>query len=327
MRPHTLVTPKPLLPIAGKPIVQRLVEDIAKVCNEKITEVAFIIHRSFGVEVENSLKDIAHQMGAEGSIHYQDQPLGTAHAILSAAPALEGKIVVAFADTLFVANFDLDDTEEGIIWTKKVEDPSAFGVVVTNDNGVVTEFVEKPEEFVSDQAIIGIYYFKDGAYLKNELQFLIDNDIRIKGGEFGLTDALENMKAKGTVFRLDTVDEWLDCGNKNATVNSNSAVLRNSSLKENIDSSAVIENTKIHPPVFIGANVKILNSEIGPFVSVESGTTIAESSIKNAIVREGSSIENVFLDNSMIGTHVKIHLEKRNNKGDWSLGDYSSIND
>ena len=323
MRPHTLVTPKPLLPIAGKPIVQRLVEDIADVCDEKIDEVAFIIHRSFGEEVESNLKQVAKNMGANGTIHYQDEPLGTAHAILSAAPALSGPVVVAFADTLFKANFKLDSSEDGIIWTKQVDNPSAFGVVVTDESGVVSGFVEKPEEFVSDRAIIGIYYFNDGEYLKNELQFLIDNEIRIKGGEFGLTDALENMKNKGTKFRIDTVDQWLDCGNKNATVDSNNKVLSFLSDKEDIDDSAKISNTKIIPPVYIGPNVEIEDSVIGPNVSVEDGAKISRSVISDSIIREHSQVGNTVMHNSMIGTHAIVNRKKL----DLSVGDYTSINE
>src|SRR5918997_299236 len=173
MRPHTLTVPKPLIPIAGKPIVQRLVEDIAKVCNQPVEQVAFVIG-DFGKEVENQLLEIAKSVGAKGSIHYQDQPLGTAHAILCAKEALQGNVVVAFADTLFKADFTLDASKEGIIWVQQVEDPRPFGVVKLNEQNEITEFVEKPETFVSNLAIIGIYYVKDGTNLKNELQFLID---------------------------------------------------------------------------------------------------------------------------------------------------------
>ena len=122
------------------------------------------------------------------------------------------------------ADFTLDTSTDGIIWVSQIDDPSAFGVVKLDDENVITEFVEKPETFVSDLAIIGIYYFKDGEFLSDELQYLIDNDIKEKG-EFQLTNALENMKQKGTKFKTGAVSEWLDCGNKNATVYSNQRVL------------------------------------------------------------------------------------------------------
>src|SRR5437870_3121041 len=163
MRQHTLTIPKPLIPIDGKTIIQRLVEDIAKVCNEKIDEVAYVIG-DFGKEVENNLIKIAKDIGAKATIHYQDEPLGTAHAVLCANDSLKGKIVVAFADTLFKTDFKIDDSQDGVIWVKKIEDPRQFGVVKVNAQNIITDFVEKPQTFVSDLAIIGIYYFKDGEY-------------------------------------------------------------------------------------------------------------------------------------------------------------------
>src|SRR6478735_2179446 len=223
MRPHTLTVPKPLVPIAGKAIVHRLVEDIAKVCGEKIEEVAFIIG-DFGKETEQRLIKIAESVGAKGSIYYQREALGTAHAIYCAKESLGGKVVVAFADTLFKADFTLDTSNEGIIWVQKVEDPRPFGVVKLNDKNEITDFVEKPEHFVSDLAIIGIYYFQDGENLKKELQYLLDNDIKEKG-EYQLTNALENMKGKGVKFSPGKISEWLDCGNKDATVYTNSRIL------------------------------------------------------------------------------------------------------
>src|SRR3954468_18688018 len=147
MRPHTLTTPKPLIPVAGKPIVQWLVEDIIRVCNEKVTEIAFIVGR-FGKEAEDGLLKIAEKEGAKGKIFYQDEALGTAHAILCAKESLKDKVVIAFADTLFRADFSMDEDSDGVIWVSKIEDPRAFGVVKFNSENVITEFVEKPQTFI-----------------------------------------------------------------------------------------------------------------------------------------------------------------------------------
>ncbi|MCB0778888.1 MAG: nucleotidyltransferase family protein, partial [Flavobacteriales bacterium] len=154
MRPHTHTTAKPLLPIAGKPIVQRLVEDLAAVAGGPVAEVAYVVNPAFGTRVEEQLVRIAEGVGAKGSIHYQDIALGTAHAILCAEKALSGRVIVAFADTLFRADLKLDKDCDGVIWVNKVEDPRPFGVVKLDDKGLITEFVEKPQEFVSDLAII-----------------------------------------------------------------------------------------------------------------------------------------------------------------------------
>ena len=243
MRPHTLTTAKPLIPVAGKPIVQRLVEDITKVCGQKVNEIAFIIGPDFGAEVEQNLIKVAESQGAKGSIFYQDVALGTAHAIMCAKEAIKGKTVVAFADTLFKADFIMDTEQEGVIWVQKIEDPSQFGVVKLDTNGAITDFIEKPTTFISDLAIIGIYYFKDGDYLKRELQHLLDNNITEKG-EYQLTNALENMKAKGTKFMPGQVTEWLDCGNKNATVYTNQRVLEFDKGKPHLKEKNIKNNIK-----------------------------------------------------------------------------------
>lgn len=318
MRPHTLTVPKPLLPIAGKPIVQRLVEDIAGVCDEKVEEIAFIIG-DFGAEVEAQLKKVAADLGAKGSIYHQDEALGTAHAIYCAEQSLEGKVIVAFADTLFKTDFKLDTETDGIIWVKQIEDPRQFGVVKLDSNNVITDFVEKPEEFVSDLAIIGIYYFKDGAALKAEIKYLLDNDIKDKG-EYQLTNALENLKIKGAKFKPGQVDQWMDCGNKNVTVQTNSQVLENNKDKNWVDASVKTTNSLIIPPCYIGKGVELNNSIVGPHVSIGDGCKIENSLIKASIVQTETTLNNVIMENSMVGNHVILEEEVKQ----LSIGDYST---
>ena len=319
LRPHTLTIPKPLVPVAGKPIVQRLVEDITKVCGEKVDEIAFIIG-DFGEQVEKDLVTVAEGLGAKGSIYYQEEALGTAHAILCAKDSLEGNVVVAFADTLFRADFTLDADAEGIIWVNQIDDPSAFGVVKLDENNIITDFVEKPKEFVSDLAIIGIYYFKDGEYLKNELQYLIDNNITDKG-EYQLTDALENMKKKGTKFAPGKVNEWLDCGNYKATVYTNQRVLEFIKDENIVDDTVKTENTIIIEPCFIGKNVVLKNSVIGPHVSIGENTVIKNSVISNSIIQTSSLIRSSNFKNSMVGNHANI----KGRVEEYSVGDYNEI--
>lgn len=320
LRPHTLTVPKPLIPIAGKPIVQRLVEDIAKVAGENIEEIAFIIG-DFGDEVKASLVKIAESLGAKGTIYTQDEPLGTAHAIKCAENSMQGDVVVAFADTLFRADFDLDKNSDGVIWVKKVEDPSAFGVVKLDDYGFITDFVEKPQTFVSDLAIIGIYYFKSAEKLMDEINDIMANDIKV-GGEYQLTTALENLRQKGAKFSLGKVDDWMDCGNKNATVETNGKILEYE--KEGFSQfpdSAKIENSLIIPPCFIGEGVEIKNSKIGPYVSLGKGTKVINSNIHNSLIQEKTVIDHGNLSNSMIGNKAQYFGVAR----EISLGDYSVL--
>ncbi|MBC6409325.1 MAG: nucleotidyltransferase [Ekhidna sp.] len=317
LRPHTLTVPKPLIPIAGKPMVQRLVEDLAKVSPEKIEKIGFVI-RDFEKEILNRLIEIAEAIGAEPKFYPQEIAEGTAHAVACANEILEGKVTVAFSDTLFRADFKLNSEDDGIIWTKRVEDPSTFGVVKTNHQGVITDFIEKPKEFISSQAIIGIYYFKKGEELKEELNHLIENDIR-GGGEFQLTMALENLKNKGTKFTTGNVDEWLDCGNKNITVISNSRYLGFLNGQELKDSSARIEDSEIIEPVFIGAHAVIKGSRIGPNVSIGEACKVLNSTISDSLIQNNTTLDNVDLLNSMIGNYVKLKGHPKS----VSLGDYS----
>jgi glucose-1-phosphate thymidylyltransferase len=318
LRPHTLTVPKPLVPIAGKPMVQRLVEDLASSYGKPIEEIAFIIG-DFGDQVEKDLIGIAESLGAKGAVYTQDEPLGTAHAILCAQESMGGPAFIAFADTLFQADFSVDDAVDGMVWVQKVEDPSAFGVIKVDEDNVITDFVEKSPVFVSDLAIVGIYYFKDTDNLRAELQYLIDNNIKDKG-EFQLTSALENMKAKGKKFKPGSVEEWLDCGNKDNVVYTNSRILEIKRDKETlIDPSAEILNAVIIPPCYIGKSAVIKNAVIGPHVSIGNNSKVNNSVIVNSVIQNDTTIENANLEDSMLGNLV----EFEGKKSEISIGDYS----
>jgi glucose-1-phosphate thymidylyltransferase len=320
LRPHTLTTPKPLIPIAGKPIVYWLVHDIAEVCGNNITNIGFVIGKSFGEQVEHELLSIAEKLGAKGHLFYQEEPLGTAHAIYCAADILEGKTIVAFADTLFKAHFKLDSEQDGIIWVHQVEDPSAFGVVKLNEKGEIDDFVEKPTGFISDLAIIGIYYFKNGQQLRDEIKVLIDNKIK-DDGEYQLTRVLETLKEKGTKFVPGQVDDWLDCGNKQATVETHRAYFNFMEEKRLISASSRTNNSVLIEPVYLGENVEIDNAVIGPYVSVGDNSKISESRIQNSIIQKDSMIKNANLANSMLGNFVTFEGKAT----DLSVGDYNTI--
>lgn len=320
LRPHTLSTPKPLLPIAGKPIVHRLVEDIARVCPEKIESIGFIIHPGFGIAVEESLVQVAAAVGAKGKIYYQEKALGISHALLFAAELFQGPVIVAFADTLFRADFHLDTTRDGTIWVQQVKDPSQFGVVTLNAEGEIIDFVEKPSQFISDLAIIGIYYFRQGEKIRAEMQYLLDHDIKEKG-EYQLTTALQNLRKKGARLTVGRVQEWLDCGNKQNMVDTNQRYLELIRSQPLIDTSARIHQSVIIPPVFIGADAVIENSVVGPYVSVGEKSVIQNSRLQNSIVQSNTQVTNALLSNSMLGNFVNF----AGHFSDVSLGDYGTV--
>jgi glucose-1-phosphate thymidylyltransferase len=319
LRPHTLTTPKPLVRLVGKPIVEHLVEEIISQAEGKVENIAFIIG-DFGKEIETQLLTIAQKVGSKGSIHYQKEALGTAHAILCAKELLDGPVIIAFADTLFRADFKLDPTIDGVLWVEKVADPSAFGVVKLNESGHITSFVEKPEVFVSDLAMIGIYYFRKGEELRNEMQYLIDNSI-MNDGEYQLPDALRSMVEKGNNFIPGTVNEWLDCGNYKATVHTNSKWLNYKSEENLVDSSVKLSNSTIISPCYVGKGVELINSVIGPHVSLDGNNKINGSVIQSTIIGANTQVENSVIKDSMIGNHSSIKQEARK----LSVGDYNHL--
>ncbi|MEP5340010.1 MAG: sugar phosphate nucleotidyltransferase [Algibacter sp.] len=325
LRPHSLTVPKPLIPVAGQPIVHRLVKDIAKVLKQPIEEIAFVLGDPawFGEDVVSSLEDLAKNLGAKASIYRQDKPLGTGHAIMCAEPSLSGPAVIAYADTLIRAEFDLDPTADSVIWTKQVDNPEAYGVVKLNDNKEIVELVEKPEIFISDQAVIGIYYFKDVAVLKGKLQEILDENI-MNGGEYQINDGIKRMMAEGKVFKTGTVDEWMDCGNKAITIETNQRMLgflKADGDEQLVASSVTLENSNIIEPCFIGENVVLKNTTVGPFVSIGNDSVIENSIIKNSLIQTNAAIKNANLDNAMIGNHVKYD----GNFTSISIGDYSVL--
>lgn len=325
LRPHSLTVPKPLIPVAGQPIVHRLVKDIAKVLKQPIEEVAFVLGDPafFGDDVVEKLERLAEDLGAKASIYRQDKPLGTGHAIMSAKPSLSGPAVIAYADTLIRAEFDLDPNADSVIWTKQVDNPEAYGVVKLNANNEIIELVEKPSSFVSDQAVIGIYYFKEVSELKDKLQEVLDENV-MNGGEYQINDGIKRMMADGKVFKTGTVDEWMDCGNKTVTLETNSKMLgflKADAVEQLVDDSVSIENSTIIEPCYIAKNVTLLNSTVGPNVSIGEGTRIENSTVKNSLIQTNSQIKNATLDEAMIGNHVKYNGEFTK----ISIGDYTQM--
>jgi len=325
LRPHSLTVPKPLIPVAGQPIVHRLVKDIAKVLKQPIEEIAFVLGDPafFGDEVVESLTKLAEGLGAKASIYRQDQPLGTGHAIMSAKPSLSGPAVIAYADTLIRAEFDLDPAADSVIWTKRVANPEAYGVVKLDSDHNIVELVEKPESFVSDQAVIGIYYFKDVAVLKEKLQEVLDENI-MNGGEYQINDGIKRMMADGRVFKTGTVDEWMDCGNKAVTLETNARMLgflKADNEEQLIDASVVLDNSTVIEPCFIGKGTVLRNTTVGPHVSIGKDCVIENSTVKNSLIQNQTTIKNANLDEAMIGNHVKYNGEFTR----ISIGDYTQM--
>lgn len=320
VRPHSHTTPKPLLPVAGTMIVERIVDTFARTVDRTIDEIVFILGPDFGGEIREALQDMSKRHNARARFRVQEQAEGTAHAVYCAEEDLRGECIIAFADTIF----DSDQTvtlgdADSVIWLKQVDDPSRFGVAV-HKGDEITDFVEKPSEPISDLAIIGVYYFKEAEKLKKEIEYLLDNDIRGHGNEFQLTDALDRLLKGGNVFRKATVDQWLDCGTLPAWLDTSGIIVEKEQDQHPFDESDYTE-TKIIPPVYIAEGVTLENCIIGPRVSIEKGTTIRNSTIQNSIIRSETSISDSTLENCTIGRHVE--LNKVNEEV--HLGDHSKV--
>jgi glucose-1-phosphate thymidylyltransferase len=317
LRPHSHTTPKPLLPVAGSTIIERIVETFSRTVNRQIEEIAFILG-DFGTQVETDLTEMSRRHGAKASFYKQDVAHGTAHAVFCAEEKLEGEIIVVFADTLFDTHSGVNvDDADAVIWLKEVEDPSRFGVAVQTE-GRITGFVEKPSEFISNLAIIGVYYFRDGAALREKIRYQLDNNLRGHGNEFQLTDAIDALLKEGKIFKSATVDEWLDCGTIDAWLDTSAAIC---SKEHTSIELGRFPNTTIVEPVFIAEGVTIRNSIIGPNTSVGAGASISGSAIRNSIVLDRASVIDSELDRATIGFDAQV----KNLRGAAHIGDHSVI--
>ncbi len=322
LRPHTLTTPKPLIKVASKSIVARLVEEIAVSLEQSIENIVFIIKPEFGKQVEQRLLDTAEQLNISGHIVYQEEALGTAHAIYMARDFLEGPVFIAYADTLFEGKISFPEEADSVIVVKKVENPEAFGVVQLDENNRIVSFVEKPKQFVSDLAIVGIYYFKQGEVLRDEIRYLMENDIKTSG-EYQLTDALLNMQKKGMVFMPASIEKWMDFGNKNAAVDTNRQILEREYRegKVLVSPQAKIINSRIIEPCFIDEGVIIEDSTVGPYVSIGKNSRLKNVTVKNSLIGENNRIQHLPFRDSMIGNHTDLDGREQI----FSLGDYTQM--
>ncbi len=318
LRPHTHVTPKPLIHVRGVSMVERIMDTFADVLPRGIDEAVFVLGPDFGQGVRDRLTEIAERHGMTASFGVQETALGTAHAVVQAGDHLAGECVVVFADTLFDMDEKPDlDAADAVVWVKHVEDPSRFGVVVKDADERITAFVEKPSEPISNEAIIGIYYVKDGAALRREIDYLIENDVTGVGGEYQLTDALDRMLKAGAVFKTANVSEWLDCGTIPALKETTKVIL---DKEEGPEKQGTAENSVLIEPVYLGPGARVVDSVVGPYVAIHGGAEVANSVVKNAIVFDDARVNDSALDDAIVGQSAEVYRYA----GPLNIGDHAT---
>ena len=303
MRPYTNNLPKCLLPVGGKTIVDWIVGDTRLLAP---TETIFIT--GYKAEVMDRYLVGRPEWGKTRTV-LQNDPQGLGQAISLALPYVDDDepLLIILGDTLFDANLrQLAGENENVLYTYKVQDSRRFGVAITDEDGHIKRLVEKPQEFVSDEAIVGIYYIKDVKELRAALKHLMDNDIRTRG-EFQLTDALQMMIEQGCKFRTVPVREWLDCGLPETLVQTNTWLLQNKYELNNVsrvvtEQFQTIKNSKLIPPCVIGENVSIENCIVGPNVSIGSNSSLINVQITNSVVWNNEKVNDGAIDGKIIAS-------------------------
>lgn len=297
---YSATTPKPLIHIAGKPLLGHLLDRLSSV---KITEAIFIVD-----EDNQELKDyISKNYKFKARYILQKERRGIAHAIYGSKKLInDGEVMILFADTLIDTSFDIvsKTKSDGIIWTKQVKDPRNYGVVFMYDN-MITQLIEKPTTPISDKAIVGLYYIRNAEKLFSAIEFLMKNKIAVKG-EYQLTDALQLMINRGLRLVSADVKVWQDCGNIPNLLETNKYLLSKAGA-----STGEIKNSVIIKPVFFEKGAKVSNSVIGPNVSVGKNAVINSSILSDGIIGENASLDNVVLRQCTIGKNSRVEGSKK----------------
>lgn len=317
LRPHTHTKPKPLVTVAGKPVLGHVLDTLGNLRPEEITFIVGYLGEQIEEYVEQHYDFAARYVE-------QKELKGQAHAIRLARDYVDGPVLIIFVDTIADADIDMlpELDADGAVFAKEVENPQRFGVVTLDESGYITRFVEKPDEPVSNLAVIGIYYLSDSALLFECIEELIERDIQTKG-EYYIADALQLMVERGSRLVAPTVGIWEDCGTPEAIIEANRYLLEQNS-KPAGEIHFESENVVTISPVHIDPTAEISNSVIGPYASVAAGCRIEDSIIRDSIIDAGSIIVDTMLDQSLIGKDAFVKGRyRRLNVGDSASVDFS----
>jgi len=316
LRPHTYTKPKPLINVAGKAVLGHILDQFVGLDVDEL----IIVYGYLGDQIMTYIGE----KYPDFRTRYVEQKelIGQAHAIWLCRDYVDGPVLIVFVDTIFETDLSAleEETADGIAYVKEVEDPRRFGVALVGPDGVVRRFIEKPMSMEDNLAVIGLYYIKDSRALMCACQELMERNIQTKG-EYYLADALNLMIAEGKKFHVRTVDVWEDCGKPETVLHTNRYL-----LEHGHDNSAEIRNQQfiIVPPVHIDPSATIINSVIGPYVTIAEDCRIERSIIRNSIIDAGAVIQDTTLDESLIGKAAYVAGRyRRLNVGDSASVDFS----
>jgi glucose-1-phosphate thymidylyltransferase len=299
MRPHTWSKPKPLISIAGKPVLGHVLDMLAPL---DVDEVIFIVGWLGGqvqeyVEANYSFKT---------RYVVQEELKGQAHAIYLAKEYISGPSLIIFVDTIFEAN--LDDLAgrgmDALLFTQEVEDPRRFGVAV-QENGQVVRLIEKPSGFEHRDAVVGVYYIREGAELISAIDHLLAHDLRTRG-EFYLADAFQVMIDRGARIACEPVGAWEDCGQPDAVLHTQRYLMDRGHTQE-----IPVSDSVLIPPVHVAASARIENAVVGPYVTVGEGATIRDAVVRDSIIEAGATVQGLCVERTLVGRRAQIKAAPR----------------
>lgn len=301
LRPLTHHTPKPLVRVAGRPVMSYIMDDLLAL---GVDEMVFVVGY-LGDHVRSYVAEEYPDIQAHFVV--QEVQNGTAGAVQLGAPFIDEEVLILFVDTLFEADLSLTKTLDpkwaGVLWAKEVEDYHRYGVIVTGEDGAMTRIVEKPSEPVSKLANIGLYFVRDHALLFEGIEHVMNRPVE-SGAEFYLTDAFQYMVDHGAKLRTAPVQGWYDCGKPDTLIETNLFLLGQG--RAGVDPRARVEGSEVHADVRIESGVSVTGSHIGPNVTLEAGATIEDSEVTNSIVGAGTTLRGVKIDESLVGADAHI---------------------
>ena len=313
LRPHTHITPKPMLKIAGKPVIDYVMEDLQKLGN--VDQVIYITGH-----LKEKVEDYARKKYPFPSVFVeQREQRGTADAVALARPYVDQPVMIIFVDTIFDADFSVVKTTDadGIIWVKEVEDYQRFGVVVTDRDGNMTKIVEKPSTPISKRANIGLYYVKNWKLMYDGIDHVLRQPPN--KGEYYLTDAFQYMIDHGAKLKVIEVEGWYDAGKLETLLETNRTILDRRRAARRPKS--IPADVKLIDPVYIEDNVTLRQSRIGPNVSISAGSIVEGSTLSDTIIGEKANVRGSTLANSMVGDHATVEGVK----GEVTISDHSEV--